>query len=195
MATAPSPLEQLDNALLAKLTPAEIRLYTTRMSTNPPMTYRDVAFILKVSPNTVASNWSKLKAKIGFDPLQQAKEEGLNGDRGEDADFVRLRNVSPDTFSKLIEVNAEKGLRMLTKNWDRVPPEKIPGMIRDLINSRQVIRGEPTQILRVDQRQTLAKMLPAMLKEAAKRGMSFELGEGGARIIKSIEAETVPNKP
>lgn len=158
------------------------------MATEPPRACHECAKALGISLGTVQSQWSKLRAKLDWDPLQAYKEGGRmpGGNNTADEDVIALRNVSPDTVVKLNEMSQERLLRRLYKNFEDVPPEKIPAMIRDLTNARALVKGEPTQILRVDQRATLKKLIPAMLKEAEKRGISLQLDGEGAKLVKQV---------
>ena len=53
-----------------------------------------------------------------------------------------------------------------------------------LMNMRQLMRGEPTAILTVEDRQGLNKLVPLLLKESQRRGMimdgEYEVVNGGA---------------
>lgn len=156
------------------------------MATEKPRTTAECASGLGITYGTVFSQWAKIKARLGHDPLERYKELGMiEGVKA--GEVLALRNISPDVIVKLTEMNQERLLRRLHQNINDVPPEKIPAMIRDLTNARALIKGEPTQILRVDQRENLRKILPAMLAEASRRGVTLELGDGQARVIKTIK--------
>lgn len=178
---------------MAKLAPNYARLYAYRMATNPPRTARECSENLGIAIGTVSAQWSKIRSLLGHDPLQSYKELGLiGGDKT--GEILAIRNVSADLLIKLNEMSQEKLLRRLHATIEQVSPDKIGGILRDLVNARALQKGEPTQILRVDQRDNLRKILPAMLKEAARRGVTIELGDGEARVMKNvkpIEAEAV----
>lgn len=58
-------------------------------------------------------------------------------------------------------------------------------VIATLTDKRAMMRGEPTQIVRVEERQALAELLPALLAEAQRRGMTVDLP---ASEFKEVEA-------
>lgn len=43
-----------------------------------------------------------------------------------------------------------------------------------LIEKRQLLKGEPTQIISVDERKTLNQLLPLLIKEAGRRGVTID---------------------
>ena len=43
--------------------------------------------------------------------------------------------------------------------------------VAQLIEKRQLLKGEPTQIVSVDERKTLNQLLPLLIQEAARRGV------------------------
>lgn len=64
-----------------------------------------------------------------------------------------------------------------------------------LAEKRALLRGEPTQIIGVEERRNLSELLPALLKEAERRGMTVDLnpadygevGKPSARVIGAAE--------
>ena len=51
-----------------------------------------------------------------------------------------------------------------------------------LIEKRQLLKGEPTQIISVDERKTLNQLLPLLIQEATRRGVTIE-----ASYTKTVE--------
>ena len=47
-----------------------------------------------------------------------------------------------------------------------------------MLEKRALLRGEPTQILSIDDRSNMNELLPALLKEASKRGMFVDVIDG-----------------
>jgi hypothetical protein len=174
--------------LLKQLSPAEQRLYLVRMATDPPRTGAECASILKVTRGTIASRWSQIKSKLGLDPLEKWKETGeITGDSKPTHEV--LRSVQPDTFIKLIEMRLEKVLRGITD--DKILEaglKELTGAVRELVGARALVKGEPTQILRVDQRANLQRLMPALMKEMERRGLTVEFGAEGVRVQKHIDA-------
>lgn len=174
---------------LAQLTPAQARLYALRMATDPPRTARSCAEMLGISLGTTEKAWKQIKAKLGRDPLIAWKEKGVISQSGAE-DFERLRNVSNDTMVKLVEMRIESMMRGITK--DKIAEASLKDLTsgaRDLGNFRQLLKGEPTQILQVNQRQNLMRqVMPQLMREFQRRGLSLEIDAvNGARAVKRIE--------
>lgn len=79
----------------------------------------------------------------------------------------RLQALTDDRLDRVLEAvddNAIRGAGLRDKAYaaDR------------LFNMRQLMRGEPTSILSVDDRRTLNNLLPALLAEAQRRGVTLE---------------------
>ena len=82
------------------------------------------------------------------------------------------REVAANEFLPLIDTRAKQLLQFMT-------PEKMAKAgIRDqafafsvLMEKRALLRGEPTQILTVDDRKQMSELMPFMLKEAQRRGL------------------------
>ncbi len=87
-----------------------------------------------------------------------------------------VREVTANEFLPLIDTRAKQALQFMT-------PEKMSKAgVRDLafafsvlMEKRQLLRGEPTQILSVDDRKQMSALMPFMLKEAQRRGMMAEV--------------------
>lgn len=82
---------------------------------------------------------------------------------------ARLQGLTDDRLDRVIEAmddNAIRGAGLRDKAYaaDR------------LFNMRQLMRGEPTAILSVDDRRTLNQLLPALAAEAQRRGVTLEGG-------------------
>jgi DNA-binding CsgD family transcriptional regulator len=177
---------------LAMLTPAEQAVYATRMATDPPRTSRECGRVLGKSHKVVEKHWGNIKTKLARDPLASWKQRGLVGQGGYE-DFDRLRNVSNDTLIKLAEMRMEGMLRAITKEkLEKATVKELSASIRDLSTVRQIQKGEPTQILQVNQRENLKRLFPMAVKELARRGYSIELGGQGFKVVQQIEAEAKP---
>ena len=191
----PTPLEANLEDLggeLNKLTPLQQRIYAIRMSEKPPLSARVTAEKMGIAYGTVSYHWTQIRTKLGRDPLIEFKEKGEVTGSGYE-DFERLRNVSPDTIGKLTDMRLEAILRAI--DTDRIASatlSELGSAAEKIARIRQLIRGEPTQILRVEQRDNLHKLWPQMLKELKRRGMSMEIdGSGEVRAVQQIEAEAV----
>lgn len=187
--------EQLQPELeadLIKLSPAEQRLYALRMATNPPRPLRECATMLGKGLTTLEKSWKNVKAKLGRDPLIEWKQKGVIGTGGAD-DFERLRNVSPDTMIKLLDMRIEAMARGITKEKIAAASLKeLTGGIRESVNARQLLKGEPTQILQVNQRENLRRLFPLAVKELHRRGLTLEMGAGGMKVVQQLDVTPEP---
>lgn len=179
------------------LTQLEYDIYMSRMSTDPPRNQRYLANQFELPEMNVKARWTAIRKKLGYDPLRKWKESGQlpaqgnpAGRPGVDDKFERLREVSSESLGKLAGMRAEEGLRILSGRMDEAPTEKLPKMIADLIGVRQLMKGEPTGILRVDQRGSLKRLMRALPKELERRKLMID-GEGVKPIPTTIESETV----
>lgn len=59
-----------------------------------------------------------------------------------------------------------------------------------LLEKRQLLRGEPTQILSVEERQGLNELLPRLIAEAKRRGLAIDV-YGGEAVVAPPEPERV----
>lgn len=58
----------------------------------------------------------------------------------------------------------------------RANARDIASVVNVLMEKRQLIRGEPTQIVSNEERKALDELVPELLKECARRGMTVDLG-------------------
>lgn len=63
-----------------------------------------------------------------------------------------------------------------------------------LIEKRQLLRGEPTQILSTEERTTLDISIPLIVKEAQRRGMLIDLAPIDASSEEGVSARLLPHK-
>ena len=177
---------------MAKLSPKQQLIYATRMSTDPPLSAVATAQRLGMTSKTVGSHWSTIRERLARDPLRKWKETGSVTTGGRE-DIDRLRDVPVQTLVKLTEMRAEAIIRGITpeKIADASLKELTAGY-RELINSRQLLKGEPTQILQVNQRANLKKLFPVVMKQLQARGVTLEISGDGPRVVKQIDAMAEP---
>ena len=88
---------------------------------------------------------------------------------------AEVRKLTSDRIVELIEDK-------IPILMDAITPEKVKeATLRDavlglgvLIDKRQLLRGEPTQIMTYEDRQSLNELLPGLLREAERRGMTID---------------------
>lgn len=177
---------------LAKLSPAQQRAYATRMATTPPRTAVDCARMLGIGINTFTKHWADVKTRLGRDPLLVWKQKGIIG-RSAGEDFERLRSVTNDTLIKLTEMRMEAALRAINQEkLEKASAKELGALVRDLSGVRQIQKGEPTQILQVNQRENLKRLFPMAVKELARRGYSIELGAEGMKVVEQVDVTPQP---
>ncbi len=94
------------------------------------------------------------------------------------------RRVPVGTFLKLVETAAERVLlAMDQKRVDTANLRDLSTTLRDLINSRALLLGEPTQIIGSDHRRQMNDLVQMMLSEARRRGISFEHDSNTGQVI------------
>lgn len=118
---------------------------------------------------------------------QAARRVGMNERTAQDLMGRFLRRYQPVVG----ELRKVKSAELLGKIEDRLSvlldamtPEKIAAApLRDqavtfgiLSEKRQLLRGEPTQIIDDGERRQLNELIPLVLKEAQRRGMTVDLG-------------------
>ncbi len=182
------PLAASDEEL-ARLSPAEARLFAMRMATDPPRPISECARMLGLARGTVEKCWKQVRTRLGRDPLISWKEKGTLG-RGTAEQYERLRTIPVDTLVKLAEMRAEALLRAITpEKLEKATVKELTGGYRELINSRALLKGEPTQILQVNQRENLKRLFPVVLKQLQRKGVDLD----GATA--QLAARFLPRKP
>lgn len=58
-------------------------------------------------------------------------------------------------------------------------PKDLAIMFGILVEKRQLLLGEPTQILSVEERKKINELIPALVEEAQRRGMTIDMAPGG----------------
>ncbi len=111
-----------------------------------------------------------------------------------------VREVTANEFLPLIDMRAKQLLQFMS-------PEKMAKAgIRDqafafsvLMEKRQLLRGEPTQILSVDDRRQMSTLMPFMLKEAQRRGLMPDVvtveAEGDSEPLALVPPKTGEDIP
>ncbi len=87
-----------------------------------------------------------------------------------------LRQVSTSSIIAKLEHVTDLVLESLDWNDIKGAPVKDRAILMGIaIEKRQLLRGEPTQILTFEERKKLDELLPAVLREAKRRGMTLDL--------------------
>ncbi len=98
-------------------------------------------------------------------PPRQPPLPSLNGVRAEE-----LRNLTGINAQRLLEI-------LNSKSDDEIRQESVRNLAVGaavLIDKRQLLFGEPTQITRLEDREKLEALIPMLLKEAKRRGIETD---------------------
>lgn len=183
---------------LSKLTPVQAQIYECRMSVTPPRKVKDVARLLGKSAKSIGNTWTKIRHTLGYDPLAEAKALGLthrHGSPNADTAVDQLKTVSPEVLARRIEMAADRMLQHFSETkMENANLSELSRAVKDLLSMRQLLRGEPTQILSTAQRTKLSEMMPAFIKEAQRRGYEFQINPSTGEIatMKKVAGQKVP---
>ena len=138
-------------------------VWCLRFSKSPPMKLKDIAARLGVGLSAVAQRWARGREVLGRAPdlVRASAEVGPTG-------------AVPTTA--LAEL-AEQKLRMAMECMDAArfrgaTFQHLAQGARSLMDIRQVLRGEPMQIIRHEEdRKGMTKLMELILKEATRRGI------------------------
>lgn len=175
---------------LEKLTPAQQRLYRVRLETHPPRSVAECAERLGISRKVVESTWTRVRKAIDYNPIAGiAQRPGPKPSQAQ-KDLETIKQVAPQTMAELL---AEKAKVLL----DQISPERarkagvgeLSRGAESLLKTRALLLGEPTQILRVAEREHILDLLPRLVAEATQRG--YRLRDGKAVHESAIDAEVV----
>lgn len=88
---------------------------------------------------------------------------------------LELRKLTQKHLQALVDDRLTTALESIDDRAIMVAPVKDRAYTADkLFNMRQLMRGEPTQIMTVDDRRTLNQLVPALIAEAQRRGITFD---------------------
>lgn len=105
--------------------------------------------------------------------------------------LTELRKFQKDEFLGLLEDRAHRALEYMDDyNLAKANAKDLAIIVGILMEKRQLLRGEPTQILSIEERAGMGELIPRLLQEAERRGLSVG-------VYKTIEgeAEVVTNPP
>ena len=139
------------------LTRREKQIYLLRFSTDPPMSTALLAEKLGLSKPQVANTWARVREKCCLDTLEgvTAKENKLASGR-----------VTQGEFLHRIEYAAKMVLEHLPLQIPKGDLRSLSTAFRDLMMMRNLILGEPTQIIGSNNRQTVNEVVEMLVREA-----------------------------
>lgn len=90
-----------------------------------------------------------------------------------------LRKYTTDEFLALIDNRIGRALEHLTdEKLEKAEVRDLAVAIGILVEKRQLLRGEPTSIISVEDRRRLTDLIPLLVAEAARRGEIIDLNPG-----------------
>ena len=92
-----------------------------------------------------------------------------------------MRTVKTGELQRMIDDRAWRALAHMTdKKFSEASAVQLAVMMGILLEKRQLLRGEPTHIFSIGERESLNDLIPMMVKEAHRRGM--EISQEGEMI-------------
>lgn len=176
---------------LKKLTPRQREIYICRLETDPPRSYNDLAERMGLKSTYVAGAWHKIIKRIGYNPIGDIVQKGRRPKK-EDQALSDLAAIAPQTMAELMQSKIKLCLdHMNPAKVKAARADQLAKSIADLVKSRALILGEPTQILRVKERRHLNDLIPALLKEAEHRGFKIDGGALRKELSEPIDPTAI----
>ncbi len=178
----------MTNSLTPELTARQARVLEIRNG-EPKLSWAQIAERLGV-PKTTASNAyyaAMRKVKMFGNDLgtRTPLDEGLLKPLGDEAlerqfaKFVKKLKggFNTDVLLGLLETGIFKGAWRLANDesvWERLTGKDLSLLLGHLIETRQLLRGEPTKIISVEDRRGYAELMKVFIAEADRRGIVVE---------------------
>lgn len=162
---------------LAKLAPAQQKLYRARLAQNPPRTIAEVSKELGIAAGTAQNQWTRVRAKLGYDPLAGISPSPGRKPTPEQKQLTEMKTVAPRTMVELLGTKARVLLEQIdVSNAKKAGVGELARGAESLLKARALMLGEPTQILRVEERTHILDLLPKIAAEATRRGYVLHNG-------------------
>lgn len=158
----------------ADWTPTEQRLFLLVRAVSPPLTIQAIA-----------------------DELDLSLAEAVSMiDRREMRTSVPAARVPVGDFLKLLETACKRVLvAMDAAKIEQADLKGLSATFRDLMNTRALLLGEPTQIISSDHRRSMADALQVLISEANRRGIAIQTDSQGGITVRrpvTIDAQGRP---
>jgi len=144
-----------------------------RVAEEPWLVISEMAYKLGLAPQTVQALIDRLKTR--YQPV-----------------VAEIRKVTTKDLLGLMDERMRMALEYMTDGkMAEAGIKDLAIMFGILTEKRALLRGEPTQIIGTKERQNLTDLLPELLKEAQRRGMTVDLnpaefgevGDPAGRVI------------
>ena len=121
----------------------------------------------------IAKKHGLSQAKVrGIQKVLQTSDLALN---------LELRRVTQGDLLANVDDGLIRALERVRATVELAPTRDAVYAAKELFNMRQLINGEPTTIMNVEDRRALNELLPRALEEAKRRGFLFD---GNGNIIR-----------
>lgn len=176
------------------LAPREYQLYVIRKAENPPLTESEIVRRTGLKTANVKSVFADARKKLpGLSFRENMTANG--GGRGRSQPMASGR-VSSEAFLRELEPAALKIARQLSNEQKigKATLAQLGQTLRGIIEMRQILSGEPTQIIAHEQRGDALDMAKWLVSELQRRGMQvkgIDQRTGEPRIEKNITPSTV----
>jgi hypothetical protein len=173
------PAPRRDN--LERLTQRQRDLYDAVVGVSPPRSLVDAGKLIGLKKQSAQNAWGRIREVLWYDPRQDFKALGkLRGKNQHTPEVEPLRAISPEVLARKVEMRANSILdAMSPAKIEEADLAQLSRALRDLLDKRAQLRGEPSQIMSVEHRHTLMEIMPAMVREAQRRGYTFVTGPNG----------------
>jgi hypothetical protein len=155
-------------------TPTEKNLFLLVRAVSPPLAIKDIADELDLSLSETVSML----------------------DRREMRTSVPAARVPVGEFLKLLETACKRVLvAMDAAKIEQADLKGLSATFRDLMNTRALLLGEPTQIISSDHRRSMADALQVLVAEATRRGIAIQTDQQGGITVRrpvTIDAQGRP---
>lgn len=154
----------------------------------------EIAEVVAIVADPLIDNFSRAVRETGISPTLAKKIKGKL-----DRELLPLKLAVKETkTSQLLELTADRARRIL----DSISQEDIDKAgLRDkavaaaiFIEKRQLLSGEPTHLIGVQDRRELGDLMKAMLLEAQRRGIAIDVSpvDGSVRCMDEIPTPELP---
>lgn len=163
------------------LTPKLKQLWVARFSRTPPLSINETADVLQVSANTVKTRWREVRELTGIDKLD-AEEQGAEVAKLREADVQEAQDIQSKgprvvTAEEIARLAAQLAFYSLSSmSRSEIKKSSIrdrASLFKICLEGRNLALDKPTQIIDHRQRQALNNVIPMILAEAKRRGISF----------------------
>lgn len=162
-----------------QLTPRMQQVYVVRTSRDPWLTVSETAKAMGLTPSGISQCWKQLRYRCSVQPLDRGapREQPSQAvlPSGRVATETLLRTIEPALHDIVKEMRDRGKIRKATLQQLAVSAGK-------LTDIRQVLSGEPTQIIAHEQRGNLLDLVGLLMTDMKRRGLSAHMDQRTGEI-------------